>query len=77
MAQRLGRGIALLFHDHGTRRGECSAAHPGRTLPPGKTWYPLTEMSTRNIYYLRVGVGGVEVPVRRADNVATLMCRMS
>ena len=21
--------------------GECSAARPGRTLPPGKTWYPL------------------------------------
>jgi hypothetical protein len=22
VAQRVGRGIALLFHDHGTRRGE-------------------------------------------------------
>jgi len=21
--------------------GEWSAARPGRTLPPGKTWYPL------------------------------------
>ena len=21
--------------------GEWSEAHPGRTLPPGKTWYPL------------------------------------
>jgi len=21
--------------------GECSAARPGRTLPPGKTWYQL------------------------------------
>jgi len=36
-----GRGIALLFHDSGTRRGEWSAACPGHTLPPGKTWYPL------------------------------------
>ena len=41
MAQRVGTGIALLFHDRGTRRGEWSAARPGRTLPPGKTRYPL------------------------------------
>ena len=41
VAQRVGRGIAILFHDLGTRRGERSAARPGRTLPPGKTRYPL------------------------------------
>jgi len=42
VAQRLGRGIALLFHDRGTRRGgELSAACPGRTLPPGTTLYPF------------------------------------
>jgi len=41
VAQRVGRGIALLFHDSGTRRGERSAARPGRTLPPGKTRYPF------------------------------------
>jgi len=40
-AHRGSRGIALLFHDHGTRRGEGSALRPGRSLPPGKTWYPL------------------------------------
>ena len=34
-------GIALPFHNHGTRRGEGSASRPGRSLPPGKTWYPL------------------------------------
>ena len=34
------RGIALLFLDHGTRRGEGSASHD-RSLPPGKTQYPL------------------------------------
>jgi hypothetical protein len=33
------RGIALLSHDHGTRRGEGSALRPGRSLPPGKTRY--------------------------------------
>jgi len=31
------RGIALLFLDLGTRRGEGSATRLGRTLPPGKT----------------------------------------
>ena len=41
MAQRVGRGIALLFHDRGTRRCEWSAACPGRNLSPGKTRYPL------------------------------------
>ena len=41
VTQRVGRGIALLFHYRGTRRGEWSAASPGRTLPPGKTRYPF------------------------------------
>ena len=41
VAQRVGRDIALLFHDRGTRRNEWSAARPGRTLPPGKTRYPF------------------------------------
>jgi len=30
-AHKGSRGIALLFHDHGTRRGERSASRPGRT----------------------------------------------
>jgi len=33
VAQRVGRVIVLLFHDRGTRRGEWSAARPGRNLP--------------------------------------------
>ena len=41
VAQRVGRGIALLFHDRGTRRSEGSAARPVRTLPLGKTRYPF------------------------------------
>jgi len=28
VAQRVGRGTAVLFHDRGTRRGEWSAARP-------------------------------------------------
>ena len=59
MAQRVGRGIALLFRDHGTRRGEWSAARPGRTLPPGKTRYPL---------YSRLG--GPQGRSGRAENLA-------
>ena len=41
VAQRLGGGIALLFMTTALEGGEWSAARPGRTLPPGKTWYPL------------------------------------
>jgi hypothetical protein len=40
-AHRGSRGIAVLFLDHGTRRGEGSASRLGRSLPPGKTRYPL------------------------------------
>ena len=40
-AHRGSRGIDLLFLHHGTRRGEGSASRPGRSLPPGKTRYPL------------------------------------
>ena len=40
-AHRGSRGIALPFHDHGIRGGERSASRPGRSLPPGKTRYPL------------------------------------
>jgi len=40
-AHRGSRGIALIFLDHGTRRGEWSVSRPGRSLPPGKTRYPL------------------------------------
>ena len=35
MAQRVGRGIAILFHDRGTR-GEWSAARPGSHFIPGE-----------------------------------------
>ena len=40
-AHRGSRGIALLFLDRGTRWGEGSTSRPGRSLPPGKTRYPL------------------------------------
>jgi len=40
-AHRGSRGIVLLILDHATRRSECSASRPGRSLPPGKTRYSL------------------------------------
>ena len=36
-AHRGSRGIALPFHDHGTRRGWGISVTPGRFLPPRKT----------------------------------------
>jgi len=41
VAQRVGRGIALRFHDSGIEGYEWSAARPGRNLPAGKTRYPF------------------------------------
>ena len=41
MAQRVGRGIALLSMTAALEGGEWSAARPARTLPPGKTRYPF------------------------------------
>ena len=38
---RGSRVIALLFLDHGTRRGWGASVTPGRSLIPGKTRYPL------------------------------------
>ena len=39
--------------------GEWSAAHPGRALPPGKTWYPLYRK-----------LGGPQGRSGRAENLA-------
>ena len=43
MAQRVGRGIALLFHGHGTRKGWGVSVTPGRSLPPGKDPVPIVQ----------------------------------
>jgi len=37
VTQKVGRGIAILFHDCGTRR----ASRPGRSLSLGKTRFPF------------------------------------
>jgi len=57
VAQRVGRGIAVLFHDRGTRRGEWSAARSGRTLSPGKTRYPFY----RGLGGTRAGLDGRKI----------------
>jgi len=41
VAQRVGRGTDYSFLTTELEGGEWSAARPGRTLPPGKTRYPL------------------------------------
>jgi len=41
LAQRLGRGIALLFHDRGTRRGWVVSSTPRPHFTLGKTQYPF------------------------------------
>ena len=61
LAQRVGRGIALLFHDPGARRREWSAAHPGRTLSPGKTLYPFY----RRLGGPRAGPDGLKISPHR------------
>ena len=45
-AHRGSRGIALPFHDHGTRRGWGISVTPWPLFTPGKTRYPL---------YMRLG----------------------
>jgi hypothetical protein len=41
VAQRVGRGIALLFHDRGTRRGWVVSSTPRPHITPGKDPIPI------------------------------------
>ena len=43
MAQRVGRGIALLFHDRGTRRGWVASSTPRPHFTPGKDPVPIVQ----------------------------------
>ena len=40
-SQRVGRGIALLFHDRGTRRGLVVSSTPRPHFTPGKDPVPI------------------------------------
>ena len=41
--QRVGRGIALLFHDHGTKRGWVVSSTPWPHFNPGKDPVPILQ----------------------------------
>jgi len=41
--QRVGRGIALLFHDRGTRRGRVVSSTPQPYFTPGKDPVPIVQ----------------------------------
>ena len=43
MAQRVGRGIALPFHDRGTRRGRVVSSTPRPHFTPGKDRVPILQ----------------------------------
>jgi hypothetical protein len=43
VAQRVGRGIALLFHDHSTRRGWAVSSMPRPHFTPGKDPVPIVQ----------------------------------
>ena len=43
VAQRVGRGIALLFHDRGTRRGWVVSSTPRPHFTPGKDRVPIVQ----------------------------------
>ena len=43
MAHRVGRGIALLFHDRGTRRGLVVSITPRPHFTPGKDPVPIVQ----------------------------------
>ena len=43
VAQRVGRGIALLFHDGGTRRGWVVNSTPRQHFTPGKDSVPILQ----------------------------------
>ena len=43
VAQRVGRGIVLLFHDHSTRRGWVVSSTPWPHFTPGKDPVPILQ----------------------------------
>ena len=58
VAQRVGRGIALLFHDSGTRRGWVVSSTPRPHFTPGKVPVPILQEA-----------GWAPGPVWRAENL--------
>jgi len=69
VAQRVGRGIALLFHDRGTRRGWVVSSTPRPHFTPGKDRYPFYRrlMSCKCFVLMRSEVA-------LAANVKNIVC---
>jgi len=59
VAQRVGRGIALIFHDRGTRKGWVVGSTPRPHFTPGKDSVPI----------LQEAVGGPQVRSGRTENL--------
>ena len=64
MAQRVGIGIALLFHDRGTRRGLVVSSTPRPHFTPRKDPVPILQE-----------VGWAPGPVWRAENLVPIVIR--
>jgi len=62
VAQRVGRGIALLFHDRGTRRGWVFSSTPRPHFTPGK--YPVSILQEAGWAPGPVWTGGKSRPHR-------------
>ena len=60
VAQRVGRGIALLFHDRGPRRGWVVSSTPRSYFTPGKDPVPIVQVA-----------GWAPGPVWTAENLDT------
>ena len=56
--QRVGSGIALFFHDRGTRRGWVVSSTPRSHFTPGKDPVPIAQ-----------GLGGPQGRSERAENL--------
>jgi hypothetical protein len=71
-AHRGSGGIALPFHEHGTRRGEWSASHSGRSLRSKKSRYPLYRRlggpQDRSGYVRKISPHRDSIPDRRAHS---------
>ena len=72
MVQRVGRGIALLFHDRGTRSGWVVSSTPRPHFTPGKDQVPILQEAGWPPG--PVWTGGKSRPHRDFFYVYTLVC---
>ena len=70
VAQRVGRGIALLFHDRGTRRGWGVSSTPWLQFSPGKDLVPILQVAgwAENLFPTGIRSWTVQPVVSRYTN---------